>query len=166
MIENGLKTPTYNDIEFKNQLLTTYVPFRNLILSSISLSFAESIGANCIALGIQYGDYENKKYEYWDCSPKFQDLIQKISFLNSKTKIYFIAPFINLKKEHELKIAIELGIPLEDTWTCYNPKIEIINNNLQKYNPCLICPSCISRSKAFKNQNLKDPILNGVIVKT
>lgn len=71
MIKNGLKVPTYDSIEHNNNKLTTYVPFRNMILSSISFSYAESINANTVAFGIQYGDYENKKYEYWDCSNLF-----------------------------------------------------------------------------------------------
>lgn len=159
MVENGLEVPKYIDITFHNKKLTTYIPFRNLILSSISLSLAESMNANCIALGIQYGDYENQKYEYWDCSFKFQKQLQKICFLNEKYPIFILAPFIKLKKEQELLIAQELNVPLEDTWTCYNP--QKIRN---KYYPCKVCPSCVSRSQAFKKNNIQDPLLNNGII--
>ena len=94
MVKFGLETPSYEDIIHNSKILTTYVPFRNLIFSSITLSFAETINANSIALGVQYGDYENKKYEYWDCSPLFISKLQELVYLNSKKKIFIIAPFV------------------------------------------------------------------------
>lgn len=163
LIKYGIQTPSYEDIITNSKKLTTYVPFRNLIFSSITLSFAESINANSIALGLQYGDYENKKYEYWDCSPLFLSKLQEIVSLNSKKKMYIFAPFINLKKEDEISIAKELNVPFEDTWTCYNPTIRTFENQ-KIYIPCDKCPSCVSRKNAFYIKKTIDPLVNGIII--
>ncbi len=165
MVMGELKVPKYEDIYSNFSNLTTYVPFRNFIFSSISLSYAESIGFNSIALGIQYGDYENKKYEYWDCSENFYNKLQELVSLNTKNEIFILAPFVKMKKEDELEIALELNVPLENTWTCYDPQITTFDE-YKLYKPCLKCPSCVSRKNAFYNKNLIDPLLNGIYIKT
>ena len=77
---------------------STYVPFRNLIFSSLALSFAESNDANLIFLGIQSNDC----YGYWDCTQEFTDTLNSLTKLNRKTNIQIVTPFVNFDKKDEI----------------------------------------------------------------
>ena len=178
MVRGNIATPTMGDLSAERQV-PTYVPFRNMILSSMTLAYAEVINANGIALGVQYGDYENAEaYSYWDTSADFHEAIQRVADLNDKHHITFIAPFVKLKKADEIQLGMELDIPFENSWTCYNPIIQpngvtyitepaggVNVKRLNKYIPCGVCPSCAGRAEAFKNLGLEDPLIrqNGVI---
>lgn len=125
----------------------TYVPFRNLILHSIALSFAESNGCQVVYLGIQAHDL----YSYWDTTPEFVSAVNKVAELNRHHMILMEAPFVTMEKAEEIKIGQELGVPYEDTWTCYRGPNE-------KGEACGTCPSCAERKGAFKKLGLTDPI--------
>ena len=162
MVKGDVPTPTMGDLEDQKEV-STYVPFRNMILTSMTLAFAESVGANKIALGVQYGDYAsedgegNNIYHYWDCSEDFTKAIQAVMDLNDKHSIEFVTPFIKLTKSDEIKLALELAVPFEDTWTCYNPTISE-KNLFVEYKPCGICPSCAGRIAAFTDNGILDPV--------
>ena len=173
MVKGDIPTPTMGDLEDQKEVIT-YVPFRNMILTSITLAFAESIGANNIALGVQYGDYAsedgsgNKIYHYWDTSKKFTYAIQNIIDLNDKHSIQFLTPFIEMTKAEEINLGLELGVRFEDTWTCYAGKIDGANSSplglSEHFQPCGVCPSCVGRAEAFTANNLIDPVVeHGVI---
>lgn len=172
MVKGSIPTPTIDQVNDRKEVIT-YVPFRNMILSSITLSYAESIGANYIALGVQYGDYAledgsgNRIYHYWDTSKDFINAMQKVIDLNDKHSIKFLTPFVELKKEDEIKLGLELGVHFEETWTCYsgcvNPEKET-DYHFKCY-PCGTCPSCVGRAEAFKANKIKDPIVEeGVLI--
>jgi len=176
MVKGNVATPTMDDLEAKKQV-PTYVPFRNAILSSITMAYAEAVGADSIALGVQYGDYENSEvYMYWDCSKAFTEAMQALADLNNKHSITFIAPFVKLKKVDEIQLGQEIGVPYEDTWTCYNPKVVSTTQTfesepaggrnaktLKLYRPCEVCPSCVGRAEAFKEVGVEDPcVIHGV----
>jgi 7-cyano-7-deazaguanine synthase len=168
MVKGDVPTPSIDDLDAKKQV-PTYVPFRNTILSAITMSYAESVGADSIALGVQYGDYAMKDgsgsriYHYWDTSDLFHKAMQNIADLNDKHKITFIAPFVSLTKVDEIKLGREIGVPYEDTWTCYNPTKITTTTNKLLYKPCSICPSCAGRVDSFKKLGLIDPVLVGVV---
>jgi 7-cyano-7-deazaguanine synthase len=177
MVSDIVATPEVDDLEAGKQV-PTYVPFRNTILSGIVLAFAEAHGADGVALGVQYGDYENSEsYFYWDCSKAFTEAMQAIANLNDKHKISYVTPFVNLTKKDEIKLGTELGVDYGNTWTCYNPRTHKIEsweyepaggrNQVLKtlYIACGVCPSCAGRASAFKELGLEDPyVKNGVLV--
>lgn len=170
MVKGSVATPRADDLEAGKQV-PTYVPFRNSILSSITFAFAESVGADAIALGVQYGDYENSDtYYYWDCSKAFTETMQQLADLNDKHKISYVAPFVKLTKKDEIKLGNELGVDYAKSWTCYNPVQDLKrivythdpaggrNEKIERfYEPCGVCPSCVGRANAFKELGLEDP---------
>jgi len=168
MVKGNIPTPTMGDLEDQKDV-STYVPFRNMILSSIVLSFAESVGANKVALGVQYGDYASKDeegnsiYHYWDCSEDFTKSIQAVMDLNDKHSIEYLTPFVKLTKSDEIKLALELGVPLEDTWTCYAGNVDKVEqvgaDTNTHYQPCSTCPSCVGRMSAFEENRIEDPVM-------
>jgi 7-cyano-7-deazaguanine synthase len=176
MVKGDVATPRADDLE-AGKVVPTYVPFRNSILSSIVLSYAESVGADAVALGVQYGDYANSDtYFYWDTSKEFTETFQKLADLNDKHKIQYIAPFVEKTKADEIKLGEELGMDYSKTWTCYNPLEGEITYRwvsepaggknrvaMKQYNPCGICPSCVGRADAFKEVGIKDPLVSKVV---
>lgn len=121
------------------------VPFRNLVFQSIALSYAETIQAMYVFTGVQNGDNEG----FWDCRPGYYKALNQLAGTHDTLHIEVLTPFIRFTKEDEIRLGNELGVPFEDTWTCYNP---------QNGKPCCECHSCRERLQAFKNLRLKDPL--------
>ena len=127
-------------------LPNTYVPFRNANLLAIATSFAEACGADAIFIGVQALDYSG----YPDCRPEFIDAFQKVIDLGTKdtTKITLFSPFIHMTKTDILREGIKLGVPYENTWSCYK----------NEGKACGTCGSCHFRKEAFFEVGRKDPI--------
>lgn len=133
-----------------NEIPSTYVPARNTIFNSISLAYAEVIGANTIFAGITFVDYSG----YPDCRPEYIEAFEKMANLATKTtvsgdKIRFITPLLYLSKQDIIKKGIELGVDYENTLSCYNPS----NSGLA----CGVCDSCRIRKEGFLKANIADP---------
>lgn len=135
----------------------TCMPFRNMILLSLSLSVSELNDIDYILTGYQTQD----QHGYWDTTQKFVNLINDISNLNPQRKTQIIAPFVNLNKNDEILIGKELGIDFGLTWTCYNPllKNKSLNEDqhIDRYYCCGKCPACLDRLLNFEKLGLKDP---------
>lgn len=173
MVKGDVPTPTMEDVLGDPQPVT-YMPNRNMILASITAAFAESVGANTIALGIQKID----SYSYWDTTPEFFAAIENVFKLNRKTPITFIAPFLNMSKTEEILLGVELGVDFGMTWTCYSPVVEPAKSTWERepaggrnevkhyrYIPCGKCPSCKERAAAFTKAGVEDPLVEaGVVV--
>lgn len=117
---------------------------RNMILLSIAIGYAESIGADVVYYGAQKQDI----YSYWDTVPEFVDRVNKVLDLNRKNKISVVAPFVNMKKTEVLEIGCSLSIDYSKTWTCYSGREKA----------CGKCLTCMERMKSFQDLNLKDPL--------
>ncbi len=124
----------------------TYVPFRNANLLSIATSYAEAKGAEAIFIGVQASDYAG----YPDCRPEFIGAFQRVIDLGTSgdTKIRLMTPFVNMNKKEIVMIGLSLGVPYEETWSCYR----------SSYPACGKCDSCHYRLEAFKANGISDPI--------
>jgi 7-cyano-7-deazaguanine synthase len=119
---------------------STYVPGRNTVFIAIALSLAEAQGASSIYLGINAVDYSG----YPDCRPAYLETYQNLIALSSKVgiegnSIQLIAPLVRNSKIDIVKKAIALGVPINETWSCYQGDIE----------PCGVCDSCRLRDEAL-----------------
>lgn len=128
---------------------TTYVPSRNIIFLSFATSYAEAIGAEAVFIGAHQLDYSN----YPDCRSEFFESFRKTVELGTKKgveeeAIRVVTPIINMTKKEILEAGTELGVPFEDTWSCYK----------QQDSPCRSCESCVLREKAFTEAGIKDPL--------
>lgn len=124
-----------------NQIPSTYVPGRNTVFIAIALSLAEARGATAIYLGINAVDYSG----YPDCRPEYLHAFQHLANLSSKVGIegkppQLIAPLVNLSKVDIVRRALELNVPIEKTWSCYQGG----------ESPCGVCDSCRIRDEALK----------------
>ena len=99
------------------EIPTSYVPFRNAHMLAIATSWAEAIGAKRIYIGAVAEDSSG----YPDCRPEFYQAFQGAIDAGTKpeTKIRIVTPVIHLSKSEIVLRGLELGAPLELTWSCY-----------------------------------------------
>ena len=128
-----------------------YVPFRNMMLLSISCAAAESFGADTVMYGAAQAD---SVAGYWDGSPEFLDSIKNLSMLNRRNKISIQAPLIKKSKADIIKWGVTLNVPFNKTWTCYEGK-EV---------SCGRCTACALRIKGFLDAGIKDPLPYSVTI--
>jgi 7-cyano-7-deazaguanine synthase len=122
-----------------------YVPFRNLMLLSISLGIAESTGASVVFHGAAQAD---SVAGFWDGSIEFLDQINKVSDLNRRNRIKVLAPLIDKSKAEIIKLGVKLGVNFKNTWTCYEGAEEA----------CGECTACSLRIKGFLDAGYIDPV--------
>lgn len=123
-----------------DQIPVTYVPGRNTVFIAIALSLAEATGAEAIYLGINAVDYSG----YPDCRPDYLAAFQHLATLSSKAGLEgrapkLVAPLVMDSKVDIVKRAVQLGVPIAQTWSCYAGKAE----------PCGRCDSCRIRDRAL-----------------
>ncbi len=124
----------------------TYVPFRNGIFLSIAAALAEKHGAEALFIGV----VEEDSSGYPDCRESYIKQMEKAINLGTKdeTHIEIKMPLVVLKKSEIVQKALELGVPLADTWSCYQSEDEA----------CGVCDSCRLRLRGFEEAGVKDPI--------
>src|ERR1700739_555110 len=124
----------------------TYVPFRNAHFLSVAVSWAEARGAGAIYIGAVAEDSSG----YPDCRPEYYEAFQELIRRGTRpeTKIEIVTPVIRLKKSEIIRRGVELGAPLQLTWSCYQ------GEDLA----CGTCDSCLLRLRAFAEAGLRDPI--------
>jgi len=119
---------------------STYVPGRNTVFIAIGLSLAEARGAERLVLGVNAVDYSG----YPDCRPDYLEAFQRLADLASKAGreghgSQLWAPLVQWSKTKIVQEALRLGVPIEDTWSCYSGGSE----------PCGVCDSCRIRDAAL-----------------
>lgn len=127
--------------------VSTYVPFRNGLFLSSAASIALSNGCEVIYYGAHSDDAAGNAYP--DCSSEFNEAINRAIYLGSGCELRVEAPFIGLTKAQVVKKGLELGVPYELTWSCYEGGDK----------PCGKCGTCIDRAAAFAANGMADPAL-------
>lgn len=130
----------------------TYVPARNTIFLSLALAWAETLGAEDIFIGVNALDSSG----YPDCRPEYIDAFEHLANLGTKagvegtSRFTIHTPLIALTKAGIVRRAVELGVDLSLTWSCYDPTPD--------GRPCGACDSCLLREKGFREAGLSDPL--------
>jgi 7-cyano-7-deazaguanine synthase len=129
-----------------NEIPPTYVPFRNAHFLSVAVSWAEVIGATAIFIGAVAEDSSG----YPDCRPEYYRVFQQLvrEGTRPETDIEMVAPVIGMRKAEIVRRGIELGAPLDRTWSCYQYEDAA----------CGACDSCRLRLRAFAEAGVADPI--------
>lgn len=135
--------------EIGKSIPSTYVPARNTVFLSIGLAYAEAVDADMIYIGATAMDYAG----YPDCRPEYIESFQKMADLATRrgvegNPVMIKAPLLHMKKSDIIKKGYELGVPFEQTWSCY----------LGDEKPCGRCDSCLLRLKGFKEAGFKDSL--------
>lgn len=128
----------------------TYVPARNLVFLSLTLAWAEAIGANDIFIGVNALDYSG----YPDCRPEFIAAFENIATLATKAgdegqRLTIHAPLQFMSKAQIALEADRLGLDPGMSWSCYDPQ--------EDGKACGLCDSCRLRKAGFAEAGLSDP---------
>ncbi|MDD5021124.1 MAG: 7-cyano-7-deazaguanine synthase QueC [Endomicrobiaceae bacterium] len=143
LVDESLEIPNHKTIK-KGYVPTTYVPGRNTIFLSYAISYAETIKANALFLGVNAVDFSS----YPDCTPKYLQAMRNVlKALENNIEIF--APIEKMSKTQIIKLGLKLKVPYQYTWTCYNGTKR----------PCGTCDSCKLRAKGFKEVGIDDPAI-------
>lgn len=123
---------------------STVVPNRNMILLSLAIGYAVSIGAEQVYYGAHSGDHEI----YPDCRPIFVEKMNDVAAVANYELTEIYSPYLNSNKIGILKDGIRMGLDYSKTWTCYNGREKA----------CGLCGSCVERLEAFSENGITDPI--------
>jgi 7-cyano-7-deazaguanine synthase len=125
---------------------TTYVPFRNTNLLAAAVAWAEVMGATAVFIGANVVDGPG----YPDCRAEYFQAFNRLIELGTRpeTHIRIHTPLIDLDKAGIVRLGLELGAPLELTWSCYQDDVKA----------CGQCSSCRLRLKGFAAAGVPDPI--------
>lgn len=134
--ETGGKTP-----------VSTYVPFRNGLFLSSAASIALSQGCEKILYGAHADDAAGAAYP--DCSLQFVTAMNQAIVEGTGGQLRLEAPFVSVSKAEVVRRGLELGVPYELTWSCYEGGDK----------PCGVCGTCIDRKAAFEKNGVIDPLL-------
>ena len=129
--------------------VSTYVPFRNGLFLASAASIALSNGCEEIYYGAHSDDAAGNAYP--DCSSDFNDAINRAIYLGSGGELRVTAPFIGMNKAQVIAKGLELGVPYELTWSCYEGGDK----------PCGVCGTCRDRIAAFRANGMEDPAMKG-----
>ncbi|AZI36451.1 7-cyano-7-deazaguanine synthase [Caenibius tardaugens NBRC 16725] len=128
----------------------TYVPARNLVFLSLTLAWAEALGAHDIFIGVNALDYSG----YPDCRPEFIASFAETARLATKTgaegaPFTIHAPLQFLGKADIAREAARLGLDPGRSWSCYDPQPDGL--------ACGTCDSCRLRRAGFHDAGIEDP---------
>ncbi len=136
--------------EMQAAIPVTYVPARNTIFLSFALSYAETIGARDIFIGVSQIDYSG----YPDCRREFIEAFEKTANLATRAgvegneRFRIRAPLIDMSKSQTIALGLELGLDYSITWSCY----------LGGDKACGRCDSCRLRLAGFAEAGATDPL--------
>jgi 7-cyano-7-deazaguanine synthase len=133
------------------EIPVTYVPARNLVFLSLTLAWAEALGARDVFIGVNALDYSG----YPDCRPEFiagfQDLARLATKAGAQGEAFMVhAPLQYLGKADIVREAARLGVDPGLSWSCYDPQDD--------GSACGLCDSCRLRREGFAKAGIDDRI--------
>lgn len=127
-----------------DNMKSTVVPNRNMILLSLAIGYAVDIGANEVFYGAHAGDHAI----YPDCRPEFVEAMNSVAQIANYEAVSIVTPYLNANKEAILREGLAMGLDYGNTWTCYNGR----------QHACGKCGSCVERLEAFAANHTHDPL--------
>ncbi len=128
-----------------HEIPVTYVPFRNAHFLAVAVSWAEVLGADRVLIGA----VEQDSSGYPDCRPAYYRAFNEVIKAGTREgRIEIETPLIGMRKAEIVRLGLELGAPLDLTWSCYS----------REDRACGVCDSCVLRLRAFETAGARDPI--------
>jgi 7-cyano-7-deazaguanine synthase len=150
-LTDDIPVPTDRDMaDMAGSIPSTYVPARNTIFLSFALSYAETLPADRIFIGVSQVDYSG----YPDCREEYLRAFEQTANLATKAGVEgtasfkIEAPLLHLSKAEIIREGLRLGVDYSLTWSCYEG---------QEF-ACGRCDSCRLRLEAFRAAGVPDPI--------
>lgn len=127
-----------------DNMKSTVVPNRNMILLSLAIGYAVDLGADKVFYGAHAGDHAI----YPDCRPEFVQKMKDVASIANYEPVDIVTPYLNSDKIQILAEGLDMGLDYGKTWTCYNGREKA----------CGKCGSCVERLEAFEKNNIIDPL--------
>jgi 7-cyano-7-deazaguanine synthase len=127
-----------------DNMKSTVVPNRNMILLSLAVGYAVSLGASQVYYGAHSGDH----FIYPDCRPEFVQKMHDVCQIANYEPVDIVSPYLSQTKIEILADGLAMGLDYSQTWTCYNGRDKA----------CGKCGSCQERLEAFALNNAEDPL--------
>ena len=127
-----------------DNMKSTVVPNRNMILLSLAIAYAVDIKAEKVYYGAHAGDHAI----YPDCRPEFVEKMNNVAGIANYEHVTIETPYLNSSKGAILKDGLDMGLTYENTWTCYNGREKA----------CGKCGACVERLEAFDDNQTTDPL--------
>jgi 7-cyano-7-deazaguanine synthase len=143
--------PVPKDRPIDATIPVTYVPARNAIFLSLALGHAEVLGAFELVIGANALDYSG----YPDCRGPFLAAFEAMANVATRAgvegrgRFRVRAPLLDMTKAQIIRRAAELGVPLAETHSCYDPAAD--------GRACGRCDSCQLRRRGFAEAGIADP---------
>jgi len=128
----------------EESMKSTVVPNRNMILLSLAVGYAVSVGASQVYYGAHSGDHAI----YPDCRPEFVQKMNDVCLIANYEAVEIFSPYLEVSKTAILTDGLAMGLDYSDTWTCYNGREKA----------CGKCGACQERLEAFEENNATDPL--------
>lgn len=138
-----------NAFDAKKTAEKVWVPNRNGIFINIAAAFAEEL--NCAFIVAGFNKEEGETFP--DNSVEFIEAVNKSLSLSTLEKVKLLCFTAQLDKNEIIKKALELGVPFEEIWSCYEG-VKVM---------CGRCESCVRLKRAIIESGAKD-ILEGKMV--
>lgn len=123
---------------------SVWVPARNMVFLSIAAAFAEENGLEHIVVGFD----AEEAATFPDNSSEFIELFDRAMEYGTLNHPTVFAPLADLDKEGIVRLGLEIGAPMEYSWSCYTAGPL----------PCRVCESCMRRMRAFSRVGVPDPL--------
>ena len=123
---------------------STVVPNRNMILLSLAVGYATSIKTSKVYFGAHGGDH----HVYPDCRPDFVKKMNDVCAVANYDFVEVVTPYLTSNKTEILRDGLKMNLDYSLTWTCYNGREKA----------CGRCGSCVERLEAFEENQAKDPL--------
>jgi 7-cyano-7-deazaguanine synthase len=105
----------------------TVVPSRNGIMINIAANIAAAMGCSRVSIGCNKNDHD----VYMDCRRGYLESVGNSIAISTGVRLHY--PFLSMSKREIRLLGNSLGVPFEETWSCYS--------GLDT--PCGACGACI-----------------------
>ena len=126
-----------------DSISSTVVPFRNGIMLSVAVGYAETHKIPTVLIASHSGDHPI----YPDCTLPFTQAMSQAATLGTFAKVKVDAPFAAFDKKQIAGIGRDLEFDFTRTWSCYK------GLNLH----CGTCATCLERKYALEYDARLDP---------
>jgi len=139
--------PSPGDLDDIEECLETarkvWVPGRNIVFTSVGVSFAEAMEADAVIVGWD----REEAATFPDNSREFLEAFNSLLGIGTLRGVRVIAPVIDMTKKEIVEAGMEIDFPFELTYSCYTG--EDVH--------CGVCESCLRRRRAFELAGAEDP---------
>jgi len=156
LTDDSIPVPSISYKDIKG-VSPTYVPNRNMtFIAAITSKAMQWVNTQLAddettTAGVYFGAHADDalNWAYPDCTPEFIGAMANAVHVASYFHVRLHTPVMWLTKSQIVLLGQKLGVPFEDTWSCY--KGEELH--------CGICPTCRSRREAFQIADVLDPTM-------